>query len=112
MSVHVRKDHFTTASVPEHTLDPRDDFMTRGIGRFVEIDHTRTDERLEIAFEWRTSYWYRREMPCADKEPVVMLEEQGPIAGVYCRCDSFWFYGVVGLFPFGKGDCHTGDRRN
>ena len=29
--------------IPEHALHPGDHFMTGGVGRFVEVDHPRTD---------------------------------------------------------------------
>ena len=41
--------------VPEHAFNPRDHLMTRRIARFVEVDHTRADERFEVALERSTS---------------------------------------------------------
>ena len=42
-------------SVPEHAFNPRDHLMTGGIAGFVEVDHTRADERFEVALERSTS---------------------------------------------------------
>jgi hypothetical protein len=82
--------------------------MARGVGRFIEIDHTRANERFEVAFERRTSDWYRSEMSRPDKKTIVVLEEQWPIARIHCGSRSFWFDGVVEVLAFGKNDCHCG----
>lgn len=51
-------------------------------------------------------------MSCADEESIVVLEQQWPVTGINCRCDSFWFDGVVGLLAFGKDDRHVLKQRN
>ena len=42
-------------NVPQHAFHPRDHLMTGRIARFVEVDHTRADERFEVALERSTS---------------------------------------------------------
>lgn len=41
--------------LPQHSLDPCDNFVTGRVGWFVEIYDTRRDVRLEITLEWRAA---------------------------------------------------------
>ena len=102
---------FLSSDVPEHALHPCNNFMTRGIRGFVEIDHTGANEGFEVAFERRTSHWYRSEMSGPDEKAVIVLKKQWPIARVHGRSRSFWLDGVVGFFALGKDDCHAGKER-
>jgi len=51
----------------KYSLDPCDNFMTGGIGGFVEIDNTGGDVGLEVAFQWCAATWDRSEMACSNK---------------------------------------------
>ena len=86
--------------------------MTGGIGRFVEIDHPRTNIGIQVAFERRTTDWYRSEMSSANEKSVVVFEKQWPLARVHDGSGSFWFDGIVGLLAFGKHDCHFRKQRS
>ena len=77
--------------------------MTRGIGGFVEIDHTRTNILLEFTFERRASNRYRSEVTSANEQPVVIFEQERPIAGVDDWSDVFGLNGVF-LLSFLLGD--------
>jgi hypothetical protein len=35
--------------IPQDTFDPGDYFVAGGVGRFVEVDHTRADILLQIS---------------------------------------------------------------
>lgn len=51
----------------KHSLDPRDNFMTGRIRRFVEVDHAGGDVGLEIALVRGAAYWDRCEVTCSDE---------------------------------------------
>ena len=86
--------------------------MTGGIRRFIKVDYPRTDIGIQVAFERRTTHWYRSEMSRTNEKSVVVLEEQWPFARVNDGSGSFWFDSIVELLAFGKHNRHFGKGRS
>jgi hypothetical protein len=59
----------------EDTLDPSNNFVTTGIGRFVEVDDTTGDVRLDIALQGRATSRNGSVMSATHKKLVVVLQQ-------------------------------------
>lgn len=59
-------------TVPKHALHPRDDFVTRRVGGFVEIYDTGGNIGFEISLQWSTAIGNRSEVTCADEDCYVI----------------------------------------
>jgi hypothetical protein len=79
----------------KNALDPRDDFVTGGVGGLVEVNDTRADVGLDVSLQWRAAIGDRCEVTGADEQLVVVLEEQRPRARVKSRCDGLGLDGVL-----------------
>lgn len=64
---------------PEDPLEPSDDFVRRGVGRLVQVDHAGLDVGCELALERGAAGRDGSEVGGADEELVVVFEEEGPL---------------------------------
>lgn len=55
-------------SLPQYSLDPRDDFMAGGVGGFVEVYDTRADVRFDVALKGCAADGDGREVTGADQD--------------------------------------------
>lgn len=53
--------------IPEHALNPCDNFVGGWVGWLVKVDNTRRDVRLEVSLQWGASIWDWCEMSSANK---------------------------------------------
>lgn len=63
------------STLPQHSLDPCYHFVTRRIGRFVEIDDARADEGFEITLDGSTADRNGSKMSGPDEKLAVIPKE-------------------------------------
>ena len=69
----------------EDSLNPGDDFMRTGIGRFAQIDASVLQVFLQWPFEGCRSGWDGGVMISKNIHFVIVLEEKGPVGTVQRR---------------------------
>lgn len=79
----------------EDALDPSDDLVRRGVRGLVKVDASRLNVGLEVTLERRASGGDRGEVARTDKELVVVLQEERPLAGVELGRNSLRLDGEV-----------------
>lgn len=80
-AVHTRWSH-----LPEHPLDPSDNFMTGRVRGFVEIDDAGADVGLEVALQGGTAVWDGSEVAGSDEDCHMFRSEKLPISSVSIGC--------------------------
>ena len=70
----------------EDALDPSYNLVTGGVYGLIKVDDTVQQILIERTAQRRASVWHRGIVTGANVQPVVVLKEEGPLAGIDSRC--------------------------
>lgn len=79
----------------ENSLDPRDDFVTGGVGGLVEVDDAGRNVALQVALVGSAAVGNGNEVTATDEQLVVVLQQERPLAGVDLGRNGLRLDGVV-----------------